>query len=47
VAQRLSRQQRVDGVYQLDDGAWLDDFFYVLQEFGVGDRLGNAQGTAF
>jgi hypothetical protein len=24
----LYHQQVVDGVYQLDEGAWLDDFFY-------------------
>ena len=46
VARRLYNQQVVDGVYQLDEGARLDDFFYVLQELGVGDWLGEVQGTA-
>lgn len=41
-----SRKQVVDGVYQLDEGAVLDDFFYFLQELGVGDWLGDVQGTA-
>jgi hypothetical protein len=30
VARRLYRKQVVDGVYQLDEGALLDDFFYFL-----------------
>lgn len=46
VARRLYRKQVVDGVYQLDAGALLDDFFYFLQELGVGDGLGDVQGTA-
>jgi Transposase DDE domain len=46
VARRLYRKQVVDGVYQLDEGALLDDFFYFLQELGVGDWLGEVQGTA-
>jgi Transposase DDE domain len=46
VARRLYRKQVVDGVYQLDAGALLDDFFYFLQELGVGDWLGEVQGTA-
>jgi Transposase DDE domain len=46
VARRLYRKQEVDGVYQLDEGALLDDFFYFLQELGVGDWLGEVQGTA-
>jgi hypothetical protein len=46
VARRLFRQQVVDGVYRLDEGALLDDFFYFLQELGVVDRLGAVQGTA-
>lgn len=41
-----SRQQVVDGVYRLDEGALLDDFFYFLQELGVVDLLGAVQGTA-
>ena len=46
VARRLYRKQVVDGVYQLDAGALLDDFFYFLQELGVVDWLGDVQGTA-
>jgi hypothetical protein len=45
VARRLYRKQVVDGVYQLDAGALLDDFFYFLQELGVGNWLGDVQGT--
>lgn len=41
-----SRKQVVDGVYRLDEGALLDDFFHVLHELGVVDRLGEVQGTA-
>jgi hypothetical protein len=46
VARRLYRKQVVDGVYQLDEGALLDDFFYFLHELGVVDWLGEVQGTA-
>ncbi len=45
VARRLYRKQVVDGVYQLDEGALRDDFFYCLQELGVGNWLGDVQGT--
>jgi hypothetical protein len=45
VARRLYRKQVVDGVYQLDEGALLDDFFYFLQELGVGDWLSDVPGT--
>jgi Transposase DDE domain len=45
VARRLYRKQVVDGVYQLDEGALLDDFFYCLQELGVGSWLADVQGT--
>ena len=46
VARRLYRKQVVDGVYRLDEGALLDDFFYCLHELGVVDLLGAVQGTA-
>jgi hypothetical protein len=46
VARRLYRKQVVDAVYQLDEGALLDDFFYFLQQLGVVDWLGGVQGTA-
>jgi hypothetical protein len=46
MARRLYRQQVIDGVYQLDEGALLTDFCYVLPELGVGDWRGDIQGTA-
>jgi hypothetical protein len=45
VARRLYHQQVVDGVYRLDDGAWLDDFFPFRHELGVADGLTAVQGT--
>lgn len=46
VARRLYRKPVVDGVYRLDEGALLDDFFSCLHELGVVDLLGDVQGTA-
>jgi hypothetical protein len=46
VARRLYHKQVVEGVYHLDEGALLDDFFYFMQELGVSDWLGEVQGTA-
>jgi hypothetical protein len=46
VARRLYRKQVVDGVYRLDEGALLDDFFHFMQELGVVDWLNDVQGTA-
>ena len=46
VARRLYRKQVVDGVYRLDEGALLDEFFHFLQELGVIDWLNDVQGTA-
>jgi hypothetical protein len=46
VARRLYRTQVVDGVYRLDEGAWLDDFFSCLHKLGVVDLRGHVQGTA-
>jgi hypothetical protein len=46
VARRLSRQQVVDGVYQLDEGARLADGCSVLPERGVVEWLRHVQGTA-
>jgi hypothetical protein len=46
VARRLYHKQVVDGVYQLDEGTLLDDFFYFLHELGVVDLLSAVQGTA-
>jgi hypothetical protein len=45
-ARRLYRTQSVDGVYRLDDGAWLDDFCDCLHALGGVDWLGHVQGTA-
>ena len=45
VARRLYRRQVVDGVYRLDEGALLDDFFYFLQQLGVVDRLSDVRST--
>jgi hypothetical protein len=46
VARRLYRKQVVDGVYQLDQGALLDDFFSFLPELGVVDWLNDVRSTA-
>jgi hypothetical protein len=45
VARRLYRKPVVDGVYRLDDDAWLDDFFHFLQAIGVMALLEQACGT--
>jgi hypothetical protein len=39
-----SRQQVVDGVYRLDEGAVLDKFFHFLQALGVLDLMAQVQG---
>jgi hypothetical protein len=46
VARRLYRKQLVDGVYRLDEGALLDDFFHFLQAIGVMVLLEEARGAA-
>jgi hypothetical protein len=46
VARRLYRKQEVDGVYRLDEGAVLDDFFHFLQAIGVMALLEEVHGTA-
>ena len=46
VARRLYRKQLVDGVYRLDEGALLDDFFRFLQAIGVMTLLEEAHGAA-
>ncbi|HEX9868873.1 MAG TPA: transposase [Candidatus Tectomicrobia bacterium] len=45
VARRLYRKQEVDGVYRLDEGAVLDDFFHVLQALGVMALLEEVHGA--
>jgi DDE family transposase len=46
VARRLYRKPLVDGVYRLDEGALLDDFFHYLQAIGVMVLLEEAHGAA-
>ena len=46
VARRLYRKQLVDGVYRLDEGAMLDDFFHFLRAIGVMALLEQAHGAA-
>lgn len=46
VARRLYRKQLVDGVYRLDEGALLDDFFHFLQAIGVMTLREEAHGAA-
>jgi hypothetical protein len=46
VARRLYRKQVVDGVYRLDEGAGLDDFFHCLHGLGVVAWLNDVQETA-
>jgi Transposase DDE domain len=45
IARRLYRKQVVDGVYRLDEGAVLDDFFQFLQSLGVMALLEQASGA--
>jgi hypothetical protein len=46
VARRLYRQQQVDGVYRLDEGAVVDEFFHFLQRIGVMVLLEQVHGVA-
>ena len=46
IARRLSRKQEVDGVYRLDEGAVLDEFFHFLQSIGVMALLEEVHGAA-
>ena len=46
MARRLYRKPVVDGVYRLDAGAVLDDFFHFLQAFGVMAWLEQLRGAA-
>jgi Transposase DDE domain len=45
IARRLYRKQVVDGVYRLDEGAVLDDFFHFLEQVGVMALLAEAHGA--
>jgi hypothetical protein len=46
IARRLYRKQLVDGVYRLDEGALLDDFFHFLRAIEVMALLEQVDGTA-
>jgi hypothetical protein len=46
IARRLYRKQLVDGVYRLDEGALLDDFFRFLRAIEVMPLLEQVDGTA-
>src|SRR5262245_140153 len=46
VARRLYRKHVVDGVYRLDEGALLDDFFQFWRELGVLDLMEGVPGNA-
>jgi hypothetical protein len=46
VARRLYRKPLVDGVYRLDEGALLDDFFHFLPVSGVMSLLEQVYGAA-
>ena len=46
IARRLYRKQVSDGVYRLDEGALLDEFFHFLQELGVLELIAQVRGTA-
>jgi Transposase DDE domain len=46
VARRLYQKRVVDGVYRLDEGALLDDFFHFMRELGGVDLMARVQGTA-
>src|SRR5262245_22739178 len=46
VARRLYRQQEVEGVYRLDEGAVLDDCFHFLDQIGVMALRAEVHGTA-
>jgi hypothetical protein len=46
IARRLYRKPLVDGVYRLDEGALLDDFFHFLRAIEVMALLEQVHGTA-
>jgi hypothetical protein len=46
IARRLYRKEVVEGVYRLDEGALLDDFFHCLRGIGVMALLENVHGPA-
>ena len=44
VARRLYRKELVDGVYPLDAGAVLDEFFHFLRDLGIVELLADVRG---
>jgi hypothetical protein len=46
IARRLDRQQLVDGIDRLDEGAVLDDFCHCLDQVGVMALLAAVRGAA-
>lgn len=44
VARRLYRKELVDGVYPLDAGAVLDEFFHFLRDLGIVELLEDVRG---
>lgn len=46
VARRLYQKRVVDGVYQMDKGALLDDCFHFMRELGGVNLMARVQGTA-
>jgi hypothetical protein len=46
VARRLSQKQVIEGVYRLDEGALLDDFFHFVQELGGVGLMERVEGAA-
>jgi hypothetical protein len=46
IARLLYRKQVIDGIYRLDEGAVLDEFFRFLEELGVLERMARVRSTA-
>jgi hypothetical protein len=46
VARLLYRKQVIEGIYRLDEGALLDDFFHFLRVLGVLTLLEEVHGAA-
>jgi hypothetical protein len=45
IARRRCRKQEVDGVYRLDEGTVLDDFFHFLEQVRVMALLAEVHGA--
>jgi hypothetical protein len=46
IARRLNRKQVIGGVYRLDEGAVMDEFFPFLEEVGALERMAQVRGKA-